>query len=70
MHAGALARLRLESALWQAMEHKDFRLHYQPIVQLDNRRIVGFEALLRWQDPERGLVAPGRKRCPGWTACA
>ena len=51
-------RLRLESELRQALENDEFVLHYQPRVDLRSRRIVGMEALLRWQSPARGLVPP------------
>ena len=40
------------------MEHQEFIIHYQPIVELESRRIIGFEALVRWQHPTRGLVRP------------
>ena len=59
MHAEAVAQLRLESELRQALDRGEFRLEYQPIVALDGGRIVGFEALLRWQHPVRGIVYPG-----------
>ncbi|HEY1270921.1 MAG TPA: EAL domain-containing protein [Terriglobales bacterium] len=58
MHTRAVERLHLESELRQAVERKEFILYYQPIVSLDTKRIVSFEALIRWQSPERGLVAP------------
>ncbi|HWO33248.1 MAG TPA: bifunctional diguanylate cyclase/phosphodiesterase, partial [Candidatus Acidoferrum sp.] len=57
MHASAVKRLRLETDLRRALEVGEFRVHYQPIVSLHNRRISGFEALSRWQRPE-GLVSP------------
>lgn len=57
MHASAVKRLRLETDLRRALEMGEFRVHYQPIVSLHNRRISGFEALSRWQRPE-GLVSP------------
>jgi diguanylate cyclase (GGDEF)-like protein len=59
MHNDALARLQLETALWQAVDNEEFRVHYQPIVALPDGHITGFEALVRWQHPERGLVPPG-----------
>jgi diguanylate cyclase (GGDEF)-like protein/PAS domain S-box-containing protein len=58
MHAQAVTRLQLEADLRRAVEHQEFRLHYQPIVSLAEGRTTGFEALVRWQHPERGLVSP------------
>ncbi len=59
MHSQAVDRLRLERDLRAAVARGEFLVHYQPIVQLENGRITGFEALARWQHPERGLVMPG-----------
>lgn len=58
MHTGALRRLRLESELKKAIETRQFRVHYQPVVDLENNQVQGFEALLRWQHPEHGLISP------------
>ncbi|MGA2989928.1 MAG: EAL domain-containing protein [Candidatus Korobacteraceae bacterium] len=58
MHRWAVARLHLESELRQAVERREFVLYYQPIVSLRDKRIVSFEALLRWRSPQRGLVQP------------
>ncbi len=58
MHDHAMALMRLETDLRQAIERQEFRLHYQPIVCLATSQIVGFEALVRWQHPTRGLVSP------------
>ena len=58
MHAAVMQRLTLEADLRQAVECEEFQLLYQPIVALDEGRIVGAEALVRWAHPERGLVSP------------
>jgi PAS domain S-box-containing protein len=58
MHAGAIKRLQLETDLRKALELKEFRVYYQPIVSLRNDQITGFETLSRWQRPE-GLIMPG-----------
>jgi diguanylate cyclase (GGDEF)-like protein len=59
MHTQAVTRLKLETDLRRAADRQEFLLHYQPVVSLQSGRIVGFEALLRWQHPERGLISPG-----------
>jgi diguanylate cyclase (GGDEF)-like protein len=59
MHAAIRARHELGAQLQRAVELGQLRLVYQPIVSLDSGRIAGLEALVRWQHPERGLVAPG-----------
>jgi len=58
MHEAAVERLRLETELRRAIERREFRLWYQPIVSLSDQRVAGFEALVRWQHPERGLLLP------------
>ncbi|MFY9804063.1 MAG: EAL domain-containing protein [Candidatus Acidiferrales bacterium] len=58
MHATAAGRFRLETDLRRATEREEFCVHYQPIVSLQDFRITGFEALVRWQRPEYGLVMP------------
>jgi diguanylate cyclase (GGDEF)-like protein/PAS domain S-box-containing protein len=58
MHTRAVALLQLETDLRWAIERKEFHLLYQPIVSLDDGHIVGFEALIRWRHPERGIVSP------------
>ncbi|MDJ0942723.1 MAG: EAL domain-containing protein [Kiloniellales bacterium] len=59
MHLRARKQLELERTLRGALERREFLLHYQPQVDMRQGRIIGFEALLRWQHPERGLVPPG-----------
>lgn len=51
-------RLCLETDLYRSLDREEFRLQYQPIVSLGDRRIIGFEALVRWQHPQRGYVSP------------
>lgn len=59
MNAAALERFQLELSLRRAIENEELRLEYQPLVELATRRVVGVEALCRWDDPERGSVPPG-----------
>ncbi len=58
MHTQAMTRLQLENDLQRAIKREEFRIEYQPIVSLNNGMIYGFEALVRWQHPLRGRVAP------------
>ncbi len=58
LHSQAVALLHLENDLRRAIEHQEFRLNYQPIIDLDSQKITGFEALLRWHHPTRGRVSP------------
>jgi diguanylate cyclase (GGDEF)-like protein/PAS domain S-box-containing protein len=58
MRQRAMARLTAETDLRQAIEKRSFEVHYQPIISLKNGRIAGFEALVRWRHPLRGLVQP------------
>ena len=58
MKARASEHLRVETELRRAIEREEFRVYYQPIVDLRTGRIAGVEALLRWQHPDRGLVPP------------
>jgi diguanylate cyclase (GGDEF)-like protein len=60
MDATVQERVSIESGLRTALELDQFVLHYQPQVSTDSGQIVGIEALLRWQDPKRGLVQPDR----------
>ncbi|MBV5261820.1 EAL domain-containing protein [Synechococcus moorigangaii CMS01] len=58
MHLQAMQRLRLEGEIRAAIEEKQFILYYQPIMNLEQGSIEGFEALIRWQHPQRGLLSP------------
>ncbi len=58
MHDDAMDRLVLESELRSAIERDQLRLLYQPIVEMQSGQLAGFEALLRWEHPERGFVCP------------
>lgn len=58
MHASAVQRLRLETDMRRAIDRREFVIHYQPIVSLQTGQVLSFEALLRWQHPQRGLVSP------------
>ncbi|RYF10962.1 MAG: EAL domain-containing protein, partial [Deltaproteobacteria bacterium] len=58
MHAQAVHLLGLETSLRRALGRRELRLHYQPIVDLQQRTLCGFEALLRWHSEERGVVQP------------
>ena len=58
MHTEVLKKLRIENELRRAIERQELRVHYQPIVCLQSRQILGFEALVRWQHPEQGLIYP------------
>jgi diguanylate cyclase (GGDEF)-like protein/PAS domain S-box-containing protein len=60
MNLKAVERQSLESGLRRALEREEFLLHYQPKVNLDTGEITGVEALIRWQQPERGVVPPSQ----------
>lgn len=57
-HSQACSRFELETDLRRAVERGELRLFYQPLVELKTGRLAGFEALARWQHPERGLISP------------
>jgi diguanylate cyclase (GGDEF)-like protein len=59
MNMKAHDRLRLESDLRRALDHGQFTLAYQPLVNLSTNKVVGVEALVRWHHPQRGLLPPG-----------
>src|SRR5208282_3818549 len=58
MHTRAVNRLKLEAELREAIEKNEFRVFYQPIMNLETKQIAAFEALLRWQHPDQGLISP------------
>lgn len=60
MHAEVLDQFELEMEMRRAIQTREFLLHYQPIIDLHTRKLIGFEALLRWDHPRRGLVPPGQ----------
>ncbi|HET8871088.1 MAG TPA: EAL domain-containing protein [Aquabacterium sp.] len=59
MNQESIERLTLLQELRRALEQRQFTLHYQPQIDLHSRRLIGIEALIRWNHPERGLVPPG-----------
>jgi len=58
MHTNAVKRLALEDDLALAIKRSEFVVYYQPIIKLDSRQLAGFEALLRWNHPKKGVVSP------------
>ncbi|HAC66053.1 MAG TPA: hypothetical protein DCF68_21605 [Cyanothece sp. UBA12306] len=58
MYLEAVNRLQLDNDLRRAIERKEFELRYQPIVELNTKKITGFEALIRWEHPEKGWISP------------
>ncbi|MBW4482004.1 MAG: EAL domain-containing protein [Tildeniella torsiva UHER 1998/13D] len=58
MHLQALQRLQLEQELRDAIDRGELMLYYQPILHLESKEISGFEALVRWQHPDRGFISP------------
>lgn len=58
MHQQTIRRVQLEQDLRQAIDRRRIKLHYQPVVAMDGLRLVGFEALARWENPHLGMIAP------------
>ena len=58
MHERTVALLQLENDLQRAVKRQEFQVYYQPIIDLDTRRITGFEALVRWKNSEGGFISP------------
>jgi diguanylate cyclase (GGDEF)-like protein/PAS domain S-box-containing protein len=58
MHTQSLPILQLENDLGRAIDRQELQTHYQPIISLQTGELVGFEALLRWQHPQRGMISP------------
>jgi diguanylate cyclase (GGDEF)-like protein len=63
MNVRAVQRQSIEASLHRALERQEFVLHYQPKIDLHSNMIIGVEALIRWQHPERGLVPPSQFVC-------
>jgi diguanylate cyclase (GGDEF)-like protein/PAS domain S-box-containing protein len=59
MHSKALELLQLETDLRRALDRQEFRVHLQPLIELKDGTLSGFEALVRWEHPDKGLVSPG-----------
>ena len=57
-NADVVEKIKLEKSLKNALDANEFRIHYQPIVDLKTNEIAGFEALMRWHNPDRGIVRP------------
>jgi diguanylate cyclase (GGDEF)-like protein len=60
MHSEVIQRLNLEKELRRAADQNEFSLNYQPIVSLETAQVRGFEALIRWNHPERGVISPAQ----------
>lgn len=59
MNARARNRLEVESGIRRALVNREFVVHYQPKIDISTRQVAGMEALVRWRDPDRGLISPG-----------
>lgn len=60
MQSRAESRWQIETGLRKAIQQQEFKLYYQPIISLKTRKIVGFEALVRWPSPEKGFISPSQ----------
>jgi diguanylate cyclase (GGDEF)-like protein len=60
LHTEALSALEIENELRRALQSNEIHPHYQPLIELGTGRVIGFEALARWQHPNRGLVSPAQ----------
>ena len=58
MNESADEKMRLSNELYRAIERNEFELHYQPQMDIDGNEIVGMEALIRWNHPEKGYIPP------------
>ena len=58
MNASAMEQLEMENKLRHALERNEFLLYYQAKTNIHNQELIGFEALIRWNDPERGIISP------------
>jgi len=58
MHIDSIQFLQMETDLRHALERNEFKMYYQPIVELESGNLAGFESLIRWEHPDRGLVSP------------
>ena len=58
-HVRAVQQLRTGNDLYRALQRREFQVHYQPVVDVETAEVAGFEALVRWQHPTRGLILPG-----------
>jgi len=59
MHTQVVKRLQIEAEIRNALKNQEFCLNYQPIVSLEDEKVLGFEALVRWNHPQRGFISPG-----------
>ncbi|MBI4844137.1 MAG: EAL domain-containing protein [Nitrospirae bacterium] len=58
MYESVVASMQLQTDMRRALENKEFRLYYQPIISIETKKLAGFEALIRWEHPVRGILSP------------